>query len=86
MMNKTFVIASLAAATVIAAFVALAAPSTEVQASSAYEVKGDRLPIQKFGSACSQRAWPYYERECIRDSRQSTGQASNVRLVSTARL
>jgi hypothetical protein len=50
-MNKTFLIASFAAATVIAAFVALAAPGTEVQASSAYGVKGDRLPIQKFGCA-----------------------------------
>ena len=56
-MNKTFVIASLAAATVIAAVVALATPSTEVKASTPAGTNSDSLPAQKYGPACSQKAW-----------------------------
>jgi hypothetical protein len=84
-MNKTFVIASLAAATVVAAIVVLAAPSTEVQASTAAGANSDSLPTDKFGPSCSQQAWPYYENECVRDYRQATGQATKVRFVSVDR-
>jgi hypothetical protein len=85
-MNKTFVIASLAAATVIAAVVALATPSTEVKASTPAGTNSDSLPAQKYGPACSQKAWPYYDNACVRDYRQATGQATKVRFVSVDRL
>lgn len=85
-MNKMFVIASLAAATVIAAVVVLAAPSTEVKASTPAGAKSDSLAAQKYGPACSQRAWPYYDNDCVRDYRQATGQATKVRFVSVDRL
>jgi hypothetical protein len=85
-MNKGFVIASLTAATVIAAVVAFAAPSTEVKASTPAGAESDSLPALKFGPACSQKAWPYYDNECVRDYRQATGQATKVRFVSVDRL
>jgi hypothetical protein len=85
-MNRTFVIASLATATVIAAVVAFAAPSTEVKASTPVGAESGSLPAQKLGPACSEKAWPYYDNECVRDYRQATGQATKVRFVSVDRL
>ena len=85
-MNRTIVIASLAVATVIAAVVALAAPSTEVKASTPAGANSDSLPAQNYGPACSQKAWPYYDNECVRGYRQATGQATKVRFVSVDRL
>jgi hypothetical protein len=84
-MNTTFVIASVTVATLIAAVVVLAAPSTEVMASAPSPGNGDSLPVQKFGPSCSQEAWPFYESECVRDYRQASGQAAKVRLVSFVR-
>jgi hypothetical protein len=85
-MNRTFVIASIAAATVIAAVVALAAPSTEVKANTPAGANSDSLPAQKYGPACSQKAWPYYDNDCVRDYRQATTQTTKVRFVSVDRL
>ena len=80
-MNTTLMIASVTAATLIAAVIALA-PSTEVKASAPTAGKSESLPIQKYGPSCSQEAWPFYESECVRDYRQANGQAAKVRTVS----
>ena len=85
-MIKTIIIPGIAATTLIASVVfILAAPSTEVKASTP-AAKGDRLNIRPVGPACSQRAWPYYESNCIRDYTKPVGHANKVRLVSTDRL
>jgi hypothetical protein len=73
--NKTIAIASVTAATLVAAVVAFG-PGTEVQAST------PAAAAQKFGSACSERAWPFYDSGCVRDSRHANGQAATVRFVS----
>jgi hypothetical protein len=85
-MNTTFVIATITAATLIAAVSVLAAPGTEVKASAPSPGKSDSLPVQQFGPSCSQEAWPFYESECVRDHRQASGQAAKVRHVSFVRL
>ena len=85
-MNMTFVIATITAATLIAAAFVIAAPSTEVKASAPTPGNSDSLPVQKFGPSCSQEAWPFYESECVRDYRQASGQAAKVRHVSFVRL
>ena len=85
-MNKTFVVATVIAATLIAAVVVFAAPNTEVKASAPSPANSDSLPVQKFGPSCSQEAWPFYESECVRDYRQASGQAAKVRHVSFVRL
>jgi hypothetical protein len=86
MKNTAFVVAGFATATVIAAFVAFAAPGTDVKAGAATAGKGDSLPLQKFGPSCSQEAWPFYESDCVRDYRQAAGQAAKVRFISFDRL
>jgi len=47
-------------------------------------VKGDRLPIHPLGEACSQRAWPYYDRSCLFEGRWQ-GDDRKVRVVTTDR-
>jgi hypothetical protein len=65
----------------------LAVPGTEVMASiSQPAIKGDRLDIRPIGTACSQRAWPYYDNACLRDPRRPTGRTREFRIVSADRL
>lgn len=49
-------------------------------------VKGDRLDIRTYGPACSQRGWPYFEANCLRNTQTPTRQIRQVRIVSTDRL
>jgi hypothetical protein len=78
-----------AAAAVVGAAVVLAvpgfSPSVEAQTSNP-AVKTDRLDYRPLGTACSERAWPYYGPECLRDRREVAGKARVVRIVSIDRL
>jgi hypothetical protein len=47
--------------------------------------KGDRLDIRPLGAQCSQRAWPYFEANCLRDRRMALGQAKSARIVTADR-
>jgi hypothetical protein len=53
-------------------------------------VKTDRLDYRPnyrpMGNDCTERAWPYYGANCLRDRSQANGQARTVRLVTTDRL
>ena len=49
-------------------------------------VKTDRLDYRPLGTECTERAWPYYGANCLRDRSQVAGQARMVRLVTTDRL
>ncbi len=48
-------------------------------------VKGDRLDLRPLGSNCSQRGWPYYESECLRDRLKPGGQTDGVRRIGANR-
>ncbi|MFZ0836147.1 MAG: hypothetical protein WAM77_01725 [Xanthobacteraceae bacterium] len=48
-------------------------------------VKGDRLDLRPLGSNCSQRGWPYYESECLRDRFKPGGQPEGVRRIGANR-
>jgi len=82
------ILSAVAAATLGAAVVmALPGFSPAVEAgTSAPMVKSDRLDFRPLGSECTERAWPYYGANCLRDRSQVAGQARAVRLVSTDRL
>jgi len=43
--------------------------------------KSDRADARPIGVECSERAWPYMEASCLRDARNPSGQAREVRLV-----
>jgi hypothetical protein len=70
------------AAIAAACFVAFPSLSLQVQASSpALSGKSDRADTRPLAADCSQRAWPYIEAGCLRDTRNPFGQARQVRLV-----
>lgn len=48
--------------------------------------KADRLPLRAIGAACSPRAWPYYERECLFDKFGWANEGRPVRVVTTDRV
>ncbi|HUI97974.1 MAG TPA: hypothetical protein VLX44_19605 [Xanthobacteraceae bacterium] len=48
--------------------------------------KGDRLDLRPYGTACSERGWPYFETSCLRDTASPTRQARTVRIVGTDRV
>jgi hypothetical protein len=79
---------AISAATIIAgAFVATLSLSPQVEAhSSVPGVKADRADTRPLATKCSQRAWPYIEAACLRDTRNPYGQARDVRIVSADRL
>ena len=56
-------------------------------ASTARPVAQSYLDNPPTATACSERAWPYYENHCLRDRGQPVGQqAKPVRVVSADRL
>ena len=75
-----------ALATTLPGMVAAVSANTPDQAGAQQPaVKGDRLPIHPLGGACSQRAWPYYDRSCLFEARWQ-GDMRKVRVVTTDRL
>ena len=85
-MLKTFYAIS-AAAIVAAAFVATLSVSEQVEArGSVPGIKADRADIRPLAGKCSQNAWPYFEANCLRDTRNPLSQAHEVRIVTTDRL
>ena len=82
------VIAAIAAAAMLAG-VAVVVPgvSDEVAASTPRPLaKSDRLDVRPVGAACSERGWPYYETNCLRNLTTPTRQVKQVRVVTVDRL
>lgn len=76
-----------AAALGAAAIIALPGFSPEVEARTpAPVVTSERLDIRPANLVCAERAWPYYQADCLRDRSQLSGQGRKVRLVTTDRL
>jgi hypothetical protein len=48
--------------------------------------KGDRLDIRPLGAKCSERPWPYFENNCVRDRRMAMGQVRPARIVTADRV
>jgi hypothetical protein len=85
-MDKIF--AAIAAAAMLAgAAVVVPGMTASVMAGAPQAaVKGDRLDLKTYGTACSQHGWPYFESSCLRDIASPTRVAKTVRVVSTDRL
>ena len=49
-------------------------------------VKGDRLDMQRLGTDCSRREWPYFEAACLRDAGRRVAPARLPRIISIDRL
>ncbi|HEX3161010.1 MAG TPA: hypothetical protein VHQ92_00390, partial [Pseudolabrys sp.] len=71
------------AALVAGAMTILPTFSDKVVASAPiHSGKGDRLDIRPLGVQCSEQAWPYFEANCLRDSRAQMGKAKPARVVT----
>jgi hypothetical protein len=76
-----------AAAIVATAFVATLSVSEQVEArGSVPGTKADRADIRPLAGKCSQNAWPHFEANCLRDTRNPFSRAREVRIVTTDRL
>jgi hypothetical protein len=79
----------LGAAVLVASFVAglaVTAPGVSPQVEAhTYAIKGERMEIRNFGTACSERGWPYFETKCLHDANSPTLEARTVRMVGTDR-
>jgi len=75
------------AVAVAGTFVTTLSISADVEArGSVPGAKADRADTRPLARDCSEKAWPYFEATCLRDTRNPFGQAREVRLVSTDRL
>jgi hypothetical protein len=75
------------AAIVAAGFVAFPSLSPQVEASSPIAgAKADRADIRPLGTACGQKAWPYFDAACMRDARNPLIEPRDVRIVSADRV
>jgi hypothetical protein len=74
---------AIAAAAIVAACLVLSPSlSPEVAAGApAANGKSDRADARLLGTDCSQRAWPYYEASCLRDTRDRLTQPHDVRFI-----
>jgi hypothetical protein len=75
------------AAIVATCFVAFPSLSPQVEASAPIPgAKADRADTRPLAVGCSQSAWPYFEASCLRDTRNTFGQARAVRIITADRL
>jgi len=79
-------IAAFSGAAVLAGALVLVPGVTSAVQAHMYSVKGDRLDLHAYGTACSERSWPYFEASCLRNTNSPTHQTRPVRIVSTDRL
>jgi hypothetical protein len=71
-----------AAAIVAACFVLSPSLTPQVEAGApALDGKSDRADARVIGGDCSQRAWPYYEASCLRDTGNRLTPPRDVRFV-----
>lgn len=74
------------AAIAAACFVAFPSLSSQVVASSPVPgAKADRADMRPLGTDCSQRAWPFFEGACLRDSKNPLAPPRDVRIVTANR-
>ena len=86
-MYKLFAAIAVAAILAGAAVVVIPGLTANVEASTPkMGVKGDRLDYRPTGTACSQRGWPHFESDCLRNSGKPNRQVKAVRVVTTDRL
>jgi len=74
-----------AVALALAAATVITMPRLETAAVSATDTDAQTISKAEPESAGCLQSWPYYERSCLRDSRQQDGNGRTVRLIATGR-
>lgn len=92
MRKSTYTVAAALIAAVIVSLLGLFSPQVQARAPGEAKlpevvvVKGDRLDMQRLGTDCSQREWPYFEAACLRDARDPAAPVRLPRMISVDRL
>jgi hypothetical protein len=74
------------AAIVAACFVAFPSLSWQVEANAPIPgAKADRADMRPLGTDCSQKAWPYFEASCLRETQSLLAQPREVRMIKVGR-
>ena len=80
-------ISAVVAAAAIAGALTIIPGASDTVAASGNTGKGDRVDIRAVGPKCSEQAWPFYEKNCVRDNREAMGQVTrDVRVVVADRI
>jgi hypothetical protein len=74
-----------AVALALAAATVITMPRLETAAVSTTDTSVQTVSLAEPESAGCLQSWPYYERSCLRDSRQQDGNGRAVRLIATGR-
>jgi len=70
------------AAIAAACFVGFASLSMRVEADARVPgTKADRADVRPLGVDCSQKAWPYFEAACLRNTQSLLSQPRDVRII-----
>lgn len=85
---KNVIYAFAAAATIAAVLIVIPALlSGQVEAREPQvAAKSDRLDFHSYGKDCTQRAWPYIEANCLRNTVSASREVRPVRVVTTDRI
>jgi hypothetical protein len=92
MRKSTYTVAAALIAAAIVSLLGLFSPQVQARAPEEAKlpevvvVKGDRLDMQRLGSDCSQREWPYFEAACLRDAGSRAAPLRRLRVISVDRL
>ena len=84
---NNFICAFAAASTIAAGVMLIPVLSDQVEAREPQvAAKADRLDYRPFGKECTQRAWPYIEANCLRNTVSVSREVKSVRVVTTDRI
>jgi hypothetical protein len=91
MRKSAYAIAAALIAAVIVSLLSLFSPEVQARAPEdasveTIAVKGDRLDMQRLGTNCSPREWPYFDAGCLRHARNWAAPVRQPRMVSVDRL
>jgi hypothetical protein len=90
--KSAYTVAAALIAALVVSLLSLFSPQVQARAPEganlpeAAVVKGDRLDMQRLGTDCSQREWPYFEAACLRDAGRRVAPARLPRIISIDRL
>jgi hypothetical protein len=92
MRKSAYAVAAALIAALIVSLLSMFSPQVQARAPEGVSlpevaaVKGDRLDMQRLGTDCSQREWPYFEATCLRDAKDRAAPVRLPRMISIDRL
>src|SRR5271155_5669975 len=92
MRKSAYTVAAALMAALVVSLLSLFSPQVQARAPEGASlpevaaVKGDRLDMQRLGTDCSQREWPYFEAACLRDAKGLATPVRLPRMISVDRL